>query len=236
MGLFVIFKKTNILLVILVFLIAWMTYVSFTVGVPASAPVLPDTIIIDPGHGGLDSGAVSKTGVEEKNINLAIGLLLREIAQQNGINVIMTRTEDISLHTTESAKIRVQKRSDLEVRKRMLNETGAAAYISIHINKFEQSKYRGAQVFYANNDKSKQLATLIQKSLIEGIADGNTREAKTIPTGAYIYKGTKQTAVIVECGFLSNPDEELLLQQEEYQKRVAACIWNGVKNYMGINE
>ncbi len=209
-----------------------MVYVSLTAAVPANAPVLPGTIVIDPGHGGLDSGAVSENGVEEKNINLAVSLFLRDIAKENGINVIMTRTEDISLHTTESSKIRVQKRSDLEVRKKLLNETGAAAFISVHTNKFEQSKYKGSQVFYANNDKSRLLGELIQKSLIEGMADGNTRAAKTVPAGAYIYKGTKESAVIVECGFLSNPEEEALLQQEEYQKRIAACIWDGIKKYL----
>jgi len=193
-------------------------------------------VLNDSPHGGLDSGAVSPNGVEEKNINLAIGLFLKDIAKEKGFNVIMTRTEDVSLHSTESSKIRVQKRSDLETRKKVLNETGAAAFISIHTNKFEQSKYRGAQVFYANNDKSKLLGNAIQKSLIEGMADGNTRAAKTIPSGLFMYKGTKETAVIVECGFLSNPEEERLLQQEEYQKRVALCIWNGIEKYFAIDK
>jgi len=209
-----------------------MFYVSLTAVAPANAPALPDTIVIDPGHGGMDSGAVSENGVEEKNINLAISLFLRDIVQENGINVIMTRIEDVSLHTTESSKIRVQKRSDLDKRKQILNETGAVAFISVHTNKFEQSKYRGAQVFYANNDKSRQLGSLIQKSLIEGLADGNTRVEKTIPSGVYMFKGTRETAVIVECGFLSNPEEEKLLQQEEYQKRVAMCIWEGLQKYL----
>ena len=193
----IIFKKTNLLLVVLMLSVAWMTYVALTTVTPASAPIAPNTIVIDAGHGGLDSGAVGVTGVYEKELNLAIAMHLKDIAEADGMTVIMTRIDDISLHTTESAKIRVQKRSDLEVRKRILNETGALAFISIHMNKFEESKYRGAQVFYANNDKSMVLAQNIQKSLIEGLNDGNTRVVKSVPNKVYMYKGTKATAVIV---------------------------------------
>lgn len=229
---FMVLRKHNILLGILMLSIAWMTYVALTSVTPASAPVAPNTIVIDAGHGGLDSGGVGESGAYEKDLNLAIAMFLKEIAEADGRTVLMTRIEDTSLHTTESSKIRVQKRSDLEVRKKILNETGAAAFISIHMNKFEESKYRGAQVFYANNDKSKLLAQSIQKSLIEGLNDGNTRVEKSIPSSVYMYKGTTATAVIVECGFLSNPDEEKLLQQTEYQKRVAEYMYVGIKNYL----
>ena len=122
------------------------------------------------------------------------------------------------------------------MRKNILNETGAAAFISIHMNKFEESKYKGAQVFYANNDRSKLLGECIQSSLKEGLADGNTRMAKTVPSSVYFLKGTKQTAVIVECGFLSNSGEEQMLQQEEYQKRLAGCIYEGFKKYLASQD
>lgn len=224
-------KKTNILLAVLLLCVAWLGYVMLTAVSPASTPIAPDTIVIDAGHGGLDSGGVSPNGIGEKNINLAVAFFLKEMAENDGMSVIMTRTEDISLHKTESSKIRVQKRSDLEIRRKVLNETGAAAFISIHLNKFEQSKYRGAQVFYANNDSSRALGLSIQKNLKEGLADGNNREAKSAPSSVYIFKGTSATGVIVECGFLSNPEEEILLNNEEYQKKLAYYIYRGFKNF-----
>jgi N-acetylmuramoyl-L-alanine amidase len=232
----VVLKKSNILLVLLLCSVAWMAYVAMTAVTPASAPAAPDTIVIDAGHGGMDSGAVSPNGVGEKDINLAISFFLKEIAEEDGMAVIMTRTEDRSLHTTDSGKIRVQKRSDLEKRKTVLNETGAAAFISIHLNKFEQSKYKGAQVFSANNDRSVLLGRCIQQSLREGLADGNTREAKIAPSNVYMFKGTAETAAIVECGFLSNPEEEALLGQEEYQKKLAYYIYEGFKKYRDYAE
>ncbi len=225
-------KKTNILIGVLMLSIAWMAYVALTSIMPANAPTALDTLVIDAGHGGMDGGAVGISGVMEKDLNLAVAVKLREIAEADGMNVVMTRTEDTSLHTTESARIRVQKRSDLEVRRNILNETGAAAFISIHMNKFEQSKYRGAQVFYANNDKSKALGETIQKSLIEGMSDGNTRAAKSAPTSVFMLKGTRETAVVVECGFLSNPEEEQLLQKDDYQQRLAQCIYDGLKKHL----
>lgn len=231
---FYVFKKNNILLVILLISIAWMAYIALSSVAPTSAPVAPNTIVIDPGHGGMDGGAVSANGVMEKDINLSIALKLKEIAEESGMTVVMTRTEDKSLHTTDSSKIRVQKRSDLAQRKKILEETGALAFISIHLNKFEQSKYKGAQVFYAKNDKSQELANCIQQQLIEGLKDGNTRQAKQVAPDLYIFKGVKQTAVVVECGFLSNPEEEALLQQEEYQKKLAYYIFEGIKQFKGM--
>lgn len=231
---FYVFKKNNILLVILMLSIAWMAYIALSSVAPASAPVAPNTIVIDPGHGGMDGGAVSAAGVMEKGINLEIALRLKEIAEEDGMTVVMTRSEDKSLHTTDSSKIRVQKRSDLAYRKQVLEETGALAFISIHLNKFEQSKYKGAQVFYAKNDKSEELANNIQQQLIKGLNDGNTRQAKQAAPDLYIFKNVRQTAVVVECGFLSNPEEAELLQQEEYQKKLAYYIYEGIKQFKGM--
>ena len=97
------------------------------------------------------------------------------------------------------------------------------------MNKFEQSKYRGAQVFYADNDASRTLAERIQQALIDGLQDGNTRVAKPAPESLYIFKGCTSSAVVVECGFLSNPEEEKLLAEDEYQKKLAQCIYSGIK-------
>jgi len=230
--LFIIIRRIHLLLFALVLVIAFMSYSVFTSSLPTTAPVATNTIVIDAGHGGMDGGAVGDTGTLEKDINLKVAMFLKDIAESDGKTVIMTRTDDTSLHTTDSNKIRNQKRSDLENRKKTLNESGALAFISIHMNKFEQSKYKGAQVFYANNDKSKILGEKIQARLISGLNDGNTRVAKTVPNEVYILKGTTAPAAVVECGFLSNAEEEALLTQTEYQKKLATYIYEGFKDYI----
>lgn len=197
-----------------------------------AAPGEKNVIVIDPGHGGMDGGAVGCTGVLEKNINLSIALQLKTIAEKDGKKVIMTRDTDTSLHTTESSKIRAQKRSDLSNRKKVLEENGNAVFVSVHQNKFEQSKYCGAQVFYADNSESEALGGAVQKSLITSLADGNTRTAKKAPGEVYLLKGVKTPAVIVECGFLSNPEEEKLLTENSYQTKVAQAIYDGICAYM----
>ena len=230
--LFIIIRRIHLLLFALVLVIAFMSYSVFTSSLPTTAPVATNTIVIDAGHGGMDGGAVGDTGTLEKDINLKVAMFLKDIAESDGKTVIMTRTDDTSLHTTDSNKIRNQKRSDLENRKKTLNESGALAFISIHMNKFEQSKYKGAQVFYANNDKSKILGEKIQARLISGLNDGNTRVAKTVPNEVYILKGTTAPAAVVECGFLSNAEEEALLTQTEYQKKLATYMYEGFKDYI----
>lgn len=185
-------------------------------------------LIIDAGHGGMDGGAVGKNGTLEKDINLKVAKYLKEIAEKDGKKVIMTRSEDKSLNTTDSAKIRNQKRSDLENRRQILQNNNTGIFISIHMNQYDQESVKGAQTFYANNDPSRILAQNIQSSLINGLADGNKRVAKPTPTNLYIFKGCNSTAVVVECGFLSNPEEEKLLATEEYQKKLAKYIYDGI--------
>ena len=185
-------------------------------------------LIIDAGHGGMDGGAVGTNGTLEKEINLKVAKYLKEIAEKNGKKVIMTREEDTSLHTTDSAKIRDQKRSDLENRRQILQNNNTGVFVSIHMNQYDQPSVKGAQTFYANNDTSRILAEKIQSSLINGLADGNKRVAKSAPATLYIFKGCNSTAVVVECGFLSNPDEEKLLATEDYQKKLAQCIYDGI--------
>jgi len=185
-------------------------------------------LIIDAGHGGMDGGAVGANETVEKDINLKVSKFLKEIAEKNGKKVTMTREDDTSLHTTDSAKIRNQKRSDLENRRQILQNNNTGIFISIHMNQYDQPSVKGAQTFYANNDASRILAEKIQSSLINGLADGNKRVAKPAPSSLYIFKGCESTAVVVECGFLSNPDEEKLLATEEYQKKLAQCIYDGI--------
>ena len=222
-------RKSHILLscaVIVIFLLSIGLY-NYADNQPAPQ-TNPDILVIDAGHGGMDGGAVGNEGTLEKDINLKVAMYLKEIAEKNGKQVIMTRTEDTSLHTTDSAKIRNQKRSDLENRRQILQNNYTGIFVSIHMNKYESADVKGAQVFYANNDTSRNLANKIQTSLINGLADGNKRVAKPAPSNLYIFKGCNSTAVVVECGFLSCPEEEKLLATEEYQKKLAQCIYDGI--------
>lgn len=229
---FFIIKKSQIIMAGFVAFALVFSYAIYNFASPVeniTAAAGNDVIIIDPGHGGMDGGAVGNKGTLEKDINLKVSLCLKEIAEKDGKKVIMTRDTDTSLDSSGSKTVRVQKRSDLENRRKILNDNPSAVFISIHMNKFEQSSVRGAQTFYANNDQSRTLAQNIQTSLISGINDGNKRIAKPAPDGLYIFKGCNSTAVVVECGFLSNPEEENSLNNADYQKKLAECIYDGIE-------
>jgi len=228
----IILKKSYVVLSLV--LVASMLLSAAYLGTAKEEPLLTEKVlVVDAGHGGMDGGAVGVTGVLEKNINLSVALKLKAAAEKDGWKVVMTRSSDMSLHDTESSKVRSQKRSDLQKRKEILNKNKNAIFVSIHQNKFEQAKYKGAQVFYADNEEAQKLGESIQNSLISGLDDGNTRVAKKITDEVYLLKGVKTPAVIVECGFLSNPEEEQLLTQNTYQTKVADAIFNGVCNYKG---
>lgn len=227
---FIILKKSHIFIFVLAVCVVGLCVGMLTDSTPANTtPATSNKVVIDAGHGGMDGGATGNTtGVLEKDINLKVAGYLKEMLEQSGKTVVMTRDTDRSLSTTQSAKIRNQKKSDLESRKKTLEEHKDGIFVSIHMNKFEQPQYRGAQVFYASNEPSRALAERVQKSLIEGLADGNTRVVKPVPPEVYVLKGCTSTAIVAECGFLSNEQEEKLLASEDYQRKVAQCIFNGI--------
>jgi N-acetylmuramoyl-L-alanine amidase len=134
-------------------------------------------ILIDPGHGGIDGGAESKSGTIEKNINLSISLKLKKILEKNNFKVIMTREEDKGLYT-ENGTIRKKKHEDLENRCKIKQESHCDMFVSIHLNMFPQSKYYGAQVWYSNSEESKKLAHIIQENLKEDLQGNNKRIEK----------------------------------------------------------
>lgn len=199
-----------------------------------------DTLLIDPGHGGMDGGASSADGTTEKDINLAIALYLREMAEADGWKVVMTREVDKSLGERKNNTIRSMKTKDLIVRRDMIRDVAPTAAVSIHLNSFRQdSSVRGAQSFYPAGsgeqsvlDESRRLAETIQEQLITGLADGNDREALT-KRDVLMFKNPTVPMVIVECGFLSNPEEARLLKQADYQRRLAELIYEGIMLYTG---
>lgn len=186
-------------------------------------------IVIDPGHGGPDGGA-SSGDVLEKDLNLSVSLKLRDIVNASGNSAVMTReTDDVEM----SQNGKYSKKTDLQHRMDVLNSSQGDIFISIHMNKFSDSKYSGAQVFSSDNgDESKQLGEIIQSSLKNNLDNSNTRAAKGNERNVYILKNAKVPAVLVECGFLSNPDELKLLTEEEYQKKLSEAIYKGIEEYI----
>lgn len=202
----------------------------------ASLPVKERTIIVDAGHGGLDGGASSNDGVVEKDINLKIAKYLESYLTQGGAKVVMTRTDDISLHTDNNASVKQKKREDLLKRREIANSSGGDMMISIHLNKFTESKYSGAQVFYETNfGESKTLAASVQNSLKNQLNKDNNRVEMKIDKSKLQFQDLSLPAIIVECGFLSNTDEALLLKTPEYQQKVALSIYLGILNYYNGN-
>lgn len=181
-------------------------------------------IVVDPGHGGIDGGAKSLKGTLEKDINLKISKKLKKKLEEEGYKVYLTRKEDKELST--------RKVEDLDARCNMKKETKCDIFISIHQNKFTKPSCFGAQVWYADNEKSTKLGNLIQQSLKENVDDGNTREAKNAKAQYRILRdGYDGASVIVECGFLSNSAEEERLKTEEHQDKIVKGILQGVNNY-----
>lgn len=178
-------------------------------------PIRKHCFIIDPGHGGIDGGATSCTGKLESAFNLEIGLRLRDLLHFLGYETKMTRSSDISIYR-EGETIAQKKISDLKERVRICEETDGAILLSIHQNTFSDSRYSGAQVFYSGSEGSEDLAKMLQSSLGE-------RSAKRAE-GIYLMEHISCPGVLIECGFLSNWEEESKLRSPEYQKQLAGII------------
>lgn len=184
-------------------------------------------ILIDPGHGGADGGAVAADGTTEKDLNLKIASSLADMLKVCGYSVQMTRDADISVHSPEVGSLREQKISDMKNRLKLYEQSRLA--VSIHQNKFTQSQYSGTQVFYSGNHPASQtLAEAIRASVVETLQPENTRELKKATKDIYLLNKTTVPAVIVECGFISNTNELNQLKTEEYQKQMACAIACGV--------
>lgn len=190
-------------------------------------------VVIDAGHGGEDGGATSCTGVLESKINLQIALKLEDLLHLLGVNTVMIRSTDCSVYT-QGDTIASKKVSDLKERVRIVNETENAILISIHQNHYSDSRYSGAQVFYASTQGSETLAGEMQAALIHTLNQGSNRQTKKAD-GIYLMKNITCTGVLVECGFLSNPTEEAKLLDEEYQKKLCCVLASVCSVYLHSN-
>ncbi|WP_139264210.1 N-acetylmuramoyl-L-alanine amidase CwlD [Clostridium magnum] len=188
-------------------------------------------ILLDPGHGGVDGGAVSKSGIMEKDINLKISLKLRDKLTKEGYKVLMTREEDKGLYEDEG-RIRKKKIEDLNNRCKIKEQSNCDMFISIHLNAFPESKYYGAQVWYSRNRDSQKLARIIQENFKNDLDSSNNRHQKSALDSYKVLRvNDDMPSVLVECGFLSNTIEEAKLNSDEYQSKIADCITKSIKLY-----
>lgn len=247
--LILIMKKTNVILGILIFVLA-AAIVAINIGFGGSGSgtsvnaseyieTLSPTgkiVVLDAGHGGEDPGAVSAySGAKEKDITLVIVQKAKSLLEEAGYTVVMTRTEDILNYDDENLSMTAKRRQDLIKRKKMMDESGADIVVSVHLNSFSDTQYHGAQTFYTKESlSSKKLAISLQTALREILEPENEREALLKSDEIIITKNCKVTTAIVECGFLSNQEEEGKLIDEAYQTKIAEAIKAGVDNYFTV--
>lgn len=178
-----------------------------------------------------DEGAESRNGTTEAQTNLKIALKLQSLLEQSGATVILTRSDENAIYDLDSKTLKQKKISDIHNRVKIGNESSADIFVSIHLNKIPQQQYSGWQTFFQEgNQNSINLAKSIQTNLNDSIQKENKRVAMKI-NNIYIMKHVEIPATIVECGFLSNEEEEKLLLNDEYQDRLAWGIYNGIMDY-----
>lgn len=188
--------------------------------------------IIDAGHGGIDGGATSCTGILESQFNLQIARRLNDLLRFLGYDTVMVRTTDTSIYT-DGTTIASQKASDLRNRVKIVNETSGAILISIHQNTYSDDQYSGAQVFHAEDPVSKSLAEQLQAAFREQLNPGSKRQSKNAQ-GIYLMQHIDRPGVLIECGFISNPEEEARLRSDEYQKKISCVIGTVVGQFLNM--
>ena len=192
-------------------------------------------ILIDAGHGGMDGGTSSQNGTVEKDINLSIAKKLKESLKKSGYEVVMTREEDTGAYS-KSGTIRSNYNEDLKSRCDLKKSSNCDMLISVHLNYFSQSKYYGAQVWYSDYKDSVTLASTIQKNFRTDLDPNNKRIQKPAKNAYKLLRvNDNMPSVIVECGFLSNNEEEQKLKSDEYQGKIADSISKSVGEFFKSN-
>lgn len=183
------------------------------------------TIILDAGHGGEDGGAVSQSGILEKELNLSIARRLEALLTANGFRVVMTRTEDELLYDKNSDYQGRKKSLDLAARRKIAEETPNCVFVSIHMNSYPDARYDGLQVWYSpNNPASKTVADAIQETVKTNLQPENDRKTKAATSAIYLLHNLTVPSVLIECGFLSNPAEAERLNTPEYQESLSLVL------------
>lgn len=194
-------------------------------------PEMP-VIVLDAGHGGIDGGCSTADGKTEKVINLNILLSVRDMGRLFGYEVDATREKDTSIHDKGVTGIRNQKISDMENRLEIFNKYPNAVCVSIHQNTFSDPVYNGAQMFYSDkNPASEELAGVMQRKFVDNLQPDNQRETKLCGSELYLCYYCNNPAVMIECGFLSNPEEAAKLTDKSYQQKVAFTVFSGITEF-----
>ena len=219
---------TLILIINIIVVLKWQkTEYIETVSLPVSGKV----VVVDAGHGSPDEGAEAEDGTTEAETNLKIALKLQNLLEQSGCTVILTRSDENGIYDIDSTTLAEKKISDIKNRVKIGNESSADIFVSIHLNKISEAQYDGWQTFYnENSEQGEKLATLIQENLNNSIQKENNRTSSTIDN-IYIIDNVEIPTTIVECGFLSNPEEKENLLDDSYQNRLAWGIYNGIIDY-----
>lgn len=231
-------NKRSILILSFV-IITIVLYIAFTITNKNSnnicvnaTPSTSKVIVLDAGHGKPDEGAVGIYGTTEEAINLKITLKLKALLEESGATVILTRSDENGIYSSECTTIKSKKISDIKNRVKIGNSEGVDIFVSIHLNKFQQEKYRGWQAFFQEkSEDSKALATCIQEGLNNEISEYHNDRVPLKLSKIYIMDNVKAPTVTIECGFLSNKEEAKLLEEDEYQSRLAWGIFEGIQNY-----
>lgn len=222
-------KKRSMELVMACLMLVCFFVLAREAAVTASQPSRDPVIVIDPGHGGEDPGMLGVGGLKEKGINLAVAWKLKEILQEQGFSVVMTREEDTCLCGEDA---RNKKAQDMQKRIAIIEEASPLLTVSIHQNSYQDPEVFGPQVFYyTDSAEGEALAGFLQEELNQGLSIKRPRKEKGNKT-YYLLKKSKGVLAIVECGFLTNPEEAALLQEEKYQKKVAEAIARGIGRYL----
>jgi N-acetylmuramoyl-L-alanine amidase len=224
------------LILIATLILTLLVYTTIKLVLPASAEENDISnrkiILIDPGHGGYDGGADGISGVKEKDINLNISLKLRDTLKEKGYNVVMTREADNAL-LDEGKRVGTKKAQDIANRCKIKEQSNADLFISIHQNYFPQGKYYGSQVWYSKHEGSMELAHIVQENLKVDLDKGNKRVEKPAKNDYKILTcSDNMPSILVESGFLSNYEEEKLLQDEKYQQKIADSLAKSIESYL----
>lgn len=227
---------TLVLLLLFLLVCVFIFFKEYNKAEPIYLPITNKVIGIDPGHGGVDPGAVSKNGIKEDDINLKIALKLKRFIEHSGGVAIMTRDTDKGLYSSDAKTLRQMKIEDLKKRKELIEASNCDLFVTIHLNSFTRSKYYGAQTFYNEEvEESKKLAYIIQDEL-KNILDKENNRQPTHRDDVYLLKDAKMPSVLIEAGFLSNPEEEKMLDTAEYQEKIAWSIYAGIMKYFSQKE
>ena len=231
-------KRENIVGLLPFYLLAVILFIGIAAGGSRAVTVVAENesmenrtkFVIDAGHGGVDGGATSCTGVLESQINLQIAWKLNDLCRLLGYQTRMIRTGDVSVYTAGNT-IAAKKASDLRQRVAMVNETEGGILISIHQNNFSDGRYDGPQVLYAETPGSRELAEIIQSMLTDTLKPNNRRQIKE-GSGIYLMQHIQKPGILIECGFLSNPEEEAKLRTSHYQNYICCAIVAGLSQYI----